>query len=893
VNPGTRLGPYEITAKLGEGGMGEVYRATDSKLKREVAIKVLPAAFTADPERLARFEREAQLLAQLQHPNIAAIFGLEESGGVRALVMELVDGEDLSTRIRRGALPLDEALPIARQIAEALEAAHEQGIVHRDLKPQNVMLRADGAVKVLDFGLAKALDPRSGAPLASPALMNSPTLTAAATGIGVILGTAAYMSPEQAKGRAVDRRADIWAFGVLLWECLTGKSLFAGETVAETIGYVVTREPDLSALPASTPPALVQLVARCLVRDPRQRLQSIGDARVVLEELIAHPEGARSAITAAPRGVRLPWLPWAVALGAGAALLWVLVARRPAGPASAPMPRRAEIVGISVVPSSGVAISPDGGEVIAYDMTPSRPRLLRRSLGSFEIQDIPGSESAFNPFYSPDGQTIGMFSDQQLCLLPVAGGTRRCIAPAEGFASGAWASDGTIVFSSSSRNDPARSGIYAVPSAGGEPRRLTHLDTAAGEREHLHPQVLPDGRTVVFSDYGQSQVSVAAVPLAGGAPHTLVAGGGRPRYLASGHLMYVDSVRATLHAVRFDLSRLQIVGTPLDLGIAAANTSDLAPFYDISRTGTLVYSDNSQLNDAYSVVRVDDSGRTTSLLEEPASWAQPRLSPDGKTLLLRRSAQPDCSLWLFDLARHSLSRLEIDGDTHSPMWEADGRHILTSIQRLTVQSREIFEHDLDGGGQPRLIAAADFPAVGESVSRDGRYVALVRDGRRDRNDIFVYDRANASLAPFATTDFDEDLPAFSPDGKWLAYASTETGRSEVLVRPFPGPGQKYAVSTQGGSGPTWARDGSSLFYAQGQQLMRAAIATRPQFSAGAPEPVFAGAEYVWERPRNYDVFPDGHSFAVVRRLHGAQATPSLRVVFDWASELARLAPGNP
>jgi serine/threonine-protein kinase len=748
-------------------------------------------------------------------------------------------------------------------------------------------------VKVLDFGLAKALDPRSGAPLASPVLMNSPTLTAAATGIGVILGTAAYMSPEQAKGRAVDRRADIWAFGVLLWECLTGKSLFAGETVAETIGYVVTREPDLSALPASTPPALVQLLARCLVRDPRQRLQSIGDARVVLEELIAHPEAARSAIVAAPRGVRSSWLPWAVALAAVAALIFVLLARRPAGPAGAPSPRSVELVGISVVPSSGVAISPDGSEVIAYDMTPSRPRLLRRSLGSFEIQNIPGSESAYNPFYSPDGQTLGMFADQQLCLLPVSGGTRRCIAPAEGFASGAWATDGTIVFSSSSRNDPARSGIFAISSAGGEPRRLTHLDTAAGERDHLHPQVLPDGRTVLLSVYGQNQVSVAAVPLAGGVPHTLVPDGGRPRYLASGHLVYVDNVRATLHAARFDSERLQIVGPPVDLGIAAASTSDLAPFYDVSRTGTLVYSDNAQLNDAFSVVRVDDSGRITSLLEEATSWAQPRVSPDGKTLLLRRSAQPDCSLWLFDLTRHSLSRLEIDGDTHNPLWEADGRHILTSIQRLSSLSREIFEHDLDGGAQPQPIVATDFPAVAESVTRDGRFIALVRDGRRDRNDIFVYDRTSAKLSPFAVTDFDEDLPAFSPDGKWLAYASTETGRSEVLVRPFPGPGQKYAVSTQGGTGPTWARDGSSLFYAQGQQLMRAAVATAPQFSAGAPEPVFAGNEYVWERLRNYDVFPDGHSFVVVRRLQGARTTPSLRVVFDWASELARLAPVAP
>jgi serine/threonine-protein kinase len=808
--------------------------------------------------------------------------------------MELVEGEDLAARIQRGPLPLDEALPVARQIAEALEAAHEQGIVHRDLKPQNVKLRADGTVKVLDFGLAKATGvggAASGGPMASPALMNSPTLTAAATGLGVILGTAAYMSPEQAKGRVVDRRSDIWSFGVLLWECLTGKSLFAGETVAETIGYVVTREPDLSQLPASTPPALRQLLARCLVRDPRQRLQSIGDARVVLEEVSAHPAAAPAGEEAATarRGVGR-FLPWAVTILAVAALGGVLLARRATRAPAEVSPRRIEITGLSVVPSSGVAISPDGTQIVAYDMTPSRPRLLRRELSSFDVQPIPGSESSYNPFFSPDGQSLGMFFDQRVCVLPLAGGTRHCLAPAEGFAWGSWAPDGTIAYSSSSRSDPERSGLYAVSAAGGEPRRLTQLDRAGGEREHLHPQFLPDGRGVVFSIFGQSQVSIGVVPLDGGSRRTLLAAGGRPRYLSTGHLVYVDSERATLHAVPFDLERLQVSGPPVDLGIAPATTGDLAPFYDVSRTGTLVYSANSQLSEAFDIVRIDGSGRVAALVQEPASWAQPRLSPDGKTLLLRRSAQPDCSLWLFDLERRSLSRLELEGDTHSPMWEADGRHIVTSVQRLAVQSREALEVDLEGGGPPVAFAPADFPAVAESLSSDGRYVALVHDGRRDRNDIFVYDRARATLTPFANSDFDEDHPAFSPDGAWLAYASNETGRSEILVRPFPGPGQKHTISTQGGTGPEWARDGSAVFYAQGQELMRVAVTRSPRFAAGVPEPVYAGAEYVWERPRNYDVFPDGRSFVAVRRTQGSQATPSLRVVFGWFTELGRVAP---
>jgi eukaryotic-like serine/threonine-protein kinase len=882
---GSRLGPYEILAPLGAGGMGEVWRARDSRLDRDVAIKVLPASFASDTERLARFEREAKLLASLNHPHIAAIYGVEEAAGGRALVMELVEGETLAERLTRGPLPLEECLPIARQIATALEAAHERGVVHRDLKPANVKLDRDGQVKVLDFGLAKAVE-AEGSQANSPTLMNSPTLTAAGTAMGVILGTAAYMSPEQAKGKAADRRSDIWSFGVLLWECLTGKPLFVGDSVAETIGYVVTRDPDLARLPAGTPRSLRELLSRCLVKDPRRRLQAIGDARVVLDDLSEHPWSELA--QPAPTARRVQFVPWVVAALALAALVWTLAARREAPAKREPPAQRVEVTGISIVASSGAAISPDGSEIVAYDMTPSRPRLLRRPVGSFDIQPIPGGEDSFNPFFSPDGKNLGAFAGQRVCVVPLAGGTQRCLARADGFATGSWGPDGTIVFSHSPR-DASQGGLFRVPAGGGEAVRLTQVDVAHGEREHQHPQVLPDGRNVLFSIYGQNQLSIAVVPLQGGSPRTLVTGGGRPRYVATGHLLYIDFTHATLHAVRFDPDRLAVAGPPVDLGILPAQVSDLAPYYDVSANGTLLYSENRALSDNFTVERIDHAGRASPLLDEVGSWAQPRISPDGRTLLLRRSAQPDCTLWLFDLERRALSRLEVAGDAHSPLWEWNGGRVVTSVQRLGAQGREVYEQDL-AGGELAPLAKVDFAAVAASLTRDGRYLALVHDARRDRNDILVYDRTGAKLTPFAATAFDEDHPAFSPDGHWLAYASNETGRSEVYVRPFPGPGPKYAISNRGGTGPLWARDGRALFYAEGEQLMRVDVGLAPRFAAGPPEKVFGGAEYVWERPGNYDVFPDGQSFVAISRPRGAQAAASLRLVLNWFSDLQRLAP---
>lgn len=897
MNPGDRVGVYEITATLGEGGMGAVFRATDTKLRRDVAIKVLPDAFTEDPERLARFEREAQLLAQLHHPNIASIFGVEESSGIRALVMELVEGATLADRLASGPLSIEESVAIARQIAEGLEEAHDKGIVHRDLKPQNIVITPEGKVKILDFGLAKALvDPvaSSSDPVtASPTLLNSPTLTAMGTALGVVLGTAAYMAPEQATGKAVDRRADIWAFGVVLWEMLSGRKLFAADTVAETLGNVMTREPDLTALPRTTPAALRDLISRCLVRDRRRRLQAIGDARITLEEIAAGDDAPGIAGPAAPPTPR--WLVAAAAVAGAAAVIVVLALTGWLGGGSqsspattgATAPRRVEVLGISVTPSSSVAISPDGSEVMGYDMTPSRPALRRRTLDSYDVQNVPGSDGGFNPFYSPEGSSVAFFADNQICVLSLASSSRRCLAPAGGFASGSWGDDGTLVYS----NEPGTEdpGLFIVSAEGGEPHRLTSIDRDSGERLHVYPQVLPGSHDIIFTIIGSQQKVIATVPVTGGPPRTLVTNAARGRVVRSGHLVYWDEPRGRLSAVAFDPTQLAITGPPVELGIDLAATGDAIVSYDVSDTGTLVYSLGGYFGEDFTVELVDRSGRMTTLVEERASWAQPRVSPDGRFILLRQAMQPDCSLWLFDRHRESLSRLDPEGDNHNPLWLPSGDRFLVS-RESRGDFRKVLLGSLDGGFEPREFVPTEFGALAESVSPDLRFVALTYDNRRDRNDIFLCDRETGEAKPFLATEYDEDHPAFSPDGTLLAYAANDTGRSEVYVRPFPGPGAKFAISTHGGTGPVWSRDGRELFFGEGNKMMRVAVARGPRLSVTTPERLFESTEFVWERPRNYDVLPDGSGFIMIRRGLTTPAQSSVRVVFNWFTELERLAP---
>ena len=852
---------------------------------------MLPEGFADDPERHARFEREARVLASLNHPNIATLYGLEHLDDRHVLVMELVEGEDLAERIARGPIPVDEAIPIALQIAEALEAAHEEGIVHRDLKPANIQHAArrhgQGARLRARQGLGDRDRRRGGlAALAD----HHPARTRRA---GVILGTAAYMSPEQARGRPVDRRADIWAFGVVLWEMLTGRKLFEGETVSDVLAAVLTRDPEPSALPAKTPASVERLIARCLTRDLRSRLQWIGDARLDLAAGHDEPLTARDR----PHGGLLRWAGVALAAVTATSLLSMAalnMLRSDAGPPVGST-TRLEVTGMTVASASHVAISPDGTRIIAYDDSVIPPRLTWRNLDAFEVQPVPGPISGFNPFFAPDGAAFGYFATREVCIGTLTAGAGRCLAPAEGFATGDWGADGTIVFSNEPAASSERAGLWAVSSSGGAPRQLTRVDFGAGEISHTYPHRVHGGEEVLFTIRSRDGWSLAAVSLAGGEPRPVLANAVNGRVLPSGHLVFADAVAGGLHAVPFSLDRLEVRGEPVEVQRNLTQTGDAIEGFDLSDNGTLVYSLNDLLDQGFEVVQVDREGRAEPLIDELGSWTQPRVSPNGRLVVVRRTAQPDCHLWVFDVVRRSLSRLTFDSDNHGPLWFASSDRIVCSRESGPSLRREAVWLPADGSGtpQPLFDPLPDIVSVqATAISRDGRFVALADDGKLGRDDIVVYDRELGVATPFLTSRFDEEWPMFSPDGRWLAYSSNETGRYEVYVRRFPEGDSKHLLSTHGGRGPIWSPNGRELFFAEGKRLMAVAVRTEPELSAGQPEPLFGGDEYIWSRVRNYDVLPDGSGFVIVRSGGGQAPLRSLRVVINWVAELERLAPSR-
>ncbi|TAK11366.1 MAG: serine/threonine-protein kinase, partial [Acidobacteria bacterium] len=685
LSPGTRLGPYEIVAPLGAGGMGEVYRAKDTKLNRDVAIKVLPESFALDADRVARFTREAQVLASLNHPNIAAIYGIEEShvrgstSGVRALVMELVDGEDLSAQIARGPMPLAEALPIATQMADALEAAHDQGIVHRDLKPQNVKLRGDGTVKVLDFGLAKAID---AAGTSSDALMNSPTMTARATQMGMVIGTAAYMSPEQAKGRAVDRRADIWAFGVVLMEMLTGRQVFGGDTVSEVMASVMKDEPDWSQLPATLPPSIGRLLRRCLDKDPRKRLSAIGDARFELTDTGHAP--AASATTAPARPRRWPLALAAVGGAAAATIAFVLIA--PAlGPAPAREPSRVSVLGPSGVTlmfdSAESAISPDGRTLVFATADPNgSTRLWVRPLASTEARVLPGTEAGHLAFWSPDSRNIGFFTDDKLKRIAIDGGPVAVLCEAKDGRGGAWGANNVIVFA------PANAGpLMQVAATGGTPAPATTLDAARGETSHRFPSFLPDGRHFVFASLPakNQKFDLFLGALDGTRSGPIASSESAAVYADPGYLIF--SSANVLVAQHVDVATAKLSGEPVTLGDAPGSqggTYTSSPPLSASRTGTLAY-----LGDGFaptSLRWLDRAGRNAGTLTVPEGrYQEIAMSPDGTRVAVTRfSSQNTADLWIADVARGGATRFtSAPGGNVEAVWSPDGKRIAFASDR--------------------------------------------------------------------------------------------------------------------------------------------------------------------------------------------------------------------
>ena len=916
LSAGTRLGPYEILAALGSGGMGEVYRARDTKLGRDVAIKVLPEVFALDADRLARFGREAQVLASLNHPNIAHLYGLEDAQGVRALIMELVDGPTLADRIAQGPIPLDEARLVARQIAEALDAAHEQGIIHRDLKPANIKVRSDGTVKVLDFGLAKAIDPLSSSP-AGAALANSPTLTspAAMTAVGVILGTAAYMAPEQARGKAMDKRSDIWAYGCVLYEMLTGKRAFPGDEVTDTIAFVITREPDWFALPPTTPASIRRVLHRCLEKDRKRRLADIADARLELEENPADLESLTTLENPANRGAGASWrraLPWAATSALAVAMAMVLVLWAPWRTVSAPAPLRlsaelgADVTLANTNFGAAAILSPDG-RTLAFIAQKSggASRIYVRRLDQLHAVALSATDGAASPFFSLDGQWIGFFADGKLKKISVTGGAAVVLCDAPNGRGGAWSDDGTIILTP----DSGAVTLSRVSSAGGTPTQLTQLDP--GEFQHKWPQVLPGGKAVLFTSHnspnGFDDAQIVVQPLPGGARKVVQRGGYYGRYLPSGHLVYV--AHGTLFAAPFDLNRLEPTGpsVPVLEGVMANPAITGGAQFAVADNGTLVYLPGPSLNTEVPIQWMDRDGKTAALRTTAANWASPRFSPDGRHLAIDVFDGQNIYVWVYDWTRDSLSRLTFDpaGDW-KPVWTPDGRRIVFASDRADKSTDNLFWQRADGTGEIQRLTDSAHAQMPESWHPSGKFLGFTESNPKTGLDVMILPMDGNEAAGwkpgtptvFLNSPFMEQEPMFSPDGRWLAYVSDESGRKEVYVRPFPGPGSKSLVSTGGGDHPRWSRPRHDFFYStpDGHIMVASYTAEGDSFRAEKPQ-LWSDDRFLQRRTgwsfaggASIDLHPDGDRFAVA--LADPQAAGKLDkivFIFNFFDELRRIA----
>jgi serine/threonine protein kinase len=868
------LGPYEILAPIGAGGMGEVYKAIDTKLDREVAIKVLPNDLARDPERLARFEREAKVLASLNHPNIATIYAIEESPEGIAIAMELVLGHTL-----QGPLPLDTALNYARQIAEALEAAHEKGITHRDLKPPNIMIAPDDVVKVLDFGLASLPGHET-----DSTTSNSPTLTMAATQTGMVMGTAAYMSPEQAAGKPVDRRADIWSFGVVLWEMITGAKLFEGETISHTLADVLRAPIDFAKLPAATPPPVVELLKRCLDRDPRRRLRDIGEARIAIEKYLADPASAAAPLRTELR-VPSKWaLTLAALLGAAALALGFVSYRH----LTEEPPR---ITKASLLPpqkgefrqNSIPAVSPDGRWIAFVAASQGKVLLWVRGLDSLAARALPGTEGAFLPFWSPDSRTIAFFADGKLKKIEIAGGQALTLCDVAGAFGGSWSRNDVIVFNNGSN-------IVRVPAAGGSVTPVTTLDWASGEITHRYPWFLPDGRHFLYTIVNQNSAKTAvyAADLAS-AEHKLIAPApSNAAYALPGYLLFVRE--RTLLAQPFDTGKLQTTGDAIPIAeqVDAANGFERNHF-SISQNGVLAYVSGGPGSGALQLTWYDRTGKALAGVGKPAYINTPRLSPDGKTVATDRldPASNNRDIWLLDVARGSEQRLTFADQNWFPVWSPDGRRVVY----LRLSSQKVLSKSADGTGpEEEVEAAAKAP---QDWTRDGRYLISATQFANPKtgNDLwalpFVPGKSVAAgkPLPLRNSEFQEYHGRVSPDGRWLAYQSNESKRTEVYVVAFPGLNGHWQVSVNGGSRPVWSRDGRELYFLDpDNKLMAVPVRSGEQFQAGAPQPLF-DVRLSGNANASYDVSADGR-FLFATPTEQAATLP-MTVVVNWPAMLKK------
>lgn len=888
IPAGTRLGTYEVTAQIGAGGMGEVYEARDTNLGRNVAIKVLPAAFAHDAERLARFQREAKMLAALNHPNIAQIYGLEQSDGTQFLVMELVQGETLADRVKAGPVPVEEALKLAVQIAEALEAAHEKNIIHRDLKPANVKVTPEGKVKVLDFGLAKAFEGDA----ATADMNNSPTLSQAATMHGVILGTAAYMSPEQARGKPVDKRTDIWALACVLYEMLAGKRAFDGEDVTEILAAVVKTQPDWQALPVATPLKIRDLLRRCLQKDKTLRMQAAGDTRIEIQEALASPKIDGGLQIPVNRQRNVPWaVAVALAVVAAAALLGWWRAARPAEQTLRPLVQLDVDLGSKGLLGSPIAmstiLSPDGSRLI-YE---SQGRLFARRLDQATATELPGTQGAYAPFFSPDGLWIGFFLPGKLQKISVEGGSAINLSEATGARGASWGEDGSIVAALTSI-----SGLSRIPSSGGPPTQLTEL--VNGESTHRWPQILPGGKAVLFTSSATTaafdNATIEVMSLSDRRRKTLVRGGTFGRYLPTGHLIYVN--RGTLFAIPFDLDRLEVHGTPIPV-LSDVTTSGLggSAAIDFSQTGTLIYRSGTGVGDV--TVEWLDPAKEQPLLAKPGAYARPSLSPDGQRLALELADGTGTDIWVYERQRDTLTRLTFMRTAVSPVWSPDGRLIAF---RATGEGMYVIRSD--GAGKPQPLTESKNAEYPWSFTPDGRRLAF-QETSTGTYHLWTVPLESDGIGLRAgkpevllQTPADERYPSFSPDGRWLAYASGESGTSQVYVRPFPDKGGKWQISNSGGSYPMWSRTERQIFFETlDNQIMVASYAVKgDSFVVDKPrlwsEKYLAGAvNFV----KNVDLAPDGkHVVALMSAdtLENQKTQSHVTFLENFFDELRRRVP---
>jgi len=888
---GDRLGPYEITAKLGEGGMGEVWRATDTKLQRQVAIKVLPAAFTADEERLARFEREAKLLAQLHHPNIASIFGMEDSGETKALAMELVEGPTLAERLEQGSLSVEESLSIARQIAEALEEAHEKGIVHRDLKPQNIKASIEGKVKVLDFGLAKAMEPAGAAPGAPSGsqLAASPTMTLGGTMQGVIVGTAAYMAPEQAKGFPVDKKADIWAFGVVLFEMLTGRSLFVGDSVPDTLARVLQREVDFARLPASTPPAIRRLLRRCLERSPKKRLHDIADARIVIEEQLsgASDEGTRLDRPGTPtRSSRIARLaPWALTAACLAVVGWSLT--RPGSGV-------AVTVEATILPPAGKSyylsdrapgssvLSRDGSKLAfsAIDRE-SIVRLHVREMATGDVRELPGTEGAQYPFWSPDGRWIGFFLQGEGVLRKVRadGGAPLTVCRASNGKGGSWSEDGVIVFA------PGPGGpIHRVSAEGGDSTAVTELDRERFN-SHRHPRFLPDGKHFLF--YGRAPVAAEGAVLVGsiegGPVRELVASATQAEF-ASGHLLFVRE--GTLLAQDFDAGSLELSGSPSSIASDVAIAPGAAQgLFTVSGNGLLAIHRGAPLKEIRLELR-DRQGALLGLVGSPAeAFRDLMFSPDGRRVAFTRSSGSEDDVYVLDLESGAESRMTFSpAEDIRPVWTTDGRSLIFASNR--DGPHDLYRMPVDGAGRESLLLDTPGGAFTLAMAPNGREVVYTEEGSTGW-ELWTVDLESGEHRRVGPVTGSNAALGFSPDGRWVTVIDLAEGRREIFATPFPVPGRKMQLSTRGGDLMTWLPISNEIVYLEpgGDLWSVPAVSLGDSLELGAARRLFRVIAPTPEA-RNFGASPDGQRFLFAPD-SAFGADNELELVVGWTSRLDR------